>query len=149
MELINQETMAIRRSQLPSFGPGDQVRVWCKIIERDRTRLAPFEGIVVRRRGAGISETFIVRRVTHGEGVERVFPVHAPTLERVELLQRARPKRSRLYYLRSKIGKTRIATIQPGSSPKAASPGQAAETQSAAATPSPETQPTGPASSAT
>jgi large subunit ribosomal protein L19 len=98
----------MRKTGLPQFGPGDQVRVWFKIVERDRVRLAPFEGVVIRRRGAGLSETFTVRRITHGEGVERVFPLHAPALDRIEVLRRARVRRARLYFLRAKVGKTRL-----------------------------------------
>ena len=95
------------------FGVGDQVRVWTKIEEQDRIRLAPFEGLVIRRRGAGLTETFIVRRVTHGEGVERLFPVHAPVIDHVELLRRGKVRRARLYYLRSRVGKTKIAAADP------------------------------------
>lgn len=95
-------------SQMPDFGPGDQVRVWYRIKERDRVRLAPFEGLVIRRRGSGISETFTVRRITYGEGVERVFPLHTPTLDHVEVLRQGRVHRARLYFLRTKIGKTKI-----------------------------------------
>ena len=106
---LTETTNAQRKAKPPEFGPGDQVRVWTRIMERDRVRLAPFEGLVIRRRGSGISESFTVRRVTHGEGVERVFPVHAPILERIEVLRRGRVRRARLYYLRTKIGKTKIA----------------------------------------
>lgn len=91
------------------FGSGDQVRVWYKIQEKDRVRVAPFEGLVIRRKGSGLSETFTVRRMTHGEGVERVFPLHAPVLDHVEVLRRGNVKRARLYYLRTKVGKTRIS----------------------------------------
>ncbi len=115
----------------PEFGPGDQIRVWTRIVERDRVRLAPFEGMVIRRRGGGLSETFSVRRITHGEGVERVFPMNAPVLERIELLQKARPPRARLYFLRSKVGKTRIASAQPGGPAKT---GGTAERQKASST---------------
>ncbi len=108
------ELLGKRKGSLPQFGTGDQIRVWCRIVERDRTRLAPFEGIVIRRRGGGQNQTFIVRRVTHGEGVERVFPVNGPMIEKIELLHQARPPRSRLYFLRTKVGKTRIASAQPG-----------------------------------
>ena len=111
---INEAALGLRKTKLPSFGPGDQVRVWCRIIERDKTRLAPFEGMVLRRRGSGLGETFSVRRITHGEGVERVFPIHAPVLEKVEVLTEARPPRARLYFLRTRIGKTKIASAQPG-----------------------------------
>ncbi len=97
------------KNQDMAFGPGDQVRVWYQIQEKDRVRLAPFEGLVIRRKGSGISETFTVRRMTHGEGVERGFPIHAPMLDRVEVLRRGKVKHARLYYLRTKIGKTRIS----------------------------------------
>lgn len=108
------EEQFMRKTGLPQFGPGDQVRVWFKIVERDRVRLAPFEGVVIRRRGCGVSETFTVRRITHGEGVERVFPLHAPALDRIEVLRRARVRRARLYFLRAKVGKTRLAEAEPG-----------------------------------
>ncbi len=113
-------TQAYRKDKVPAFGPGDQIRVWYRIMERDRVRQAPFEGIVLRRRGAGVSETFTVRRVTHGEGVERIFPIHAPVLERIEVLRRAKVRRARLYFLRTKVGKIRIASAASGSSPQSA-----------------------------
>lgn len=108
MDLIKQVTQSQQKSNIPPFGPGDQVRVWYRIVEQDRVRQAPFEGLVIRRRGSGISETFTVRRMTHGEGVERVFPLHAPVLERIEVLRPGKVRRSRLYFLRTKIGKTRL-----------------------------------------
>ena len=111
---LQQVTAGGQKAKHPQFGPGDQVRVWCRIPERDRTRLAPFEGIVMRRRGSGISETVTIRRVTYGEGVERIFPLHAPVLERIEVLRRARVHRSRLYFLRTKVGKTRLAAATKG-----------------------------------
>ena len=111
MEAVTQGQL---KTNVPEFGPGDQIRVWCRIIEQDRVRLSPFEGIVIRRRGAGISETFTVRRITYGEGVERVFPIHAPVLERIEVLRRGKVRRARLYYLRRKVGKTRIASADTG-----------------------------------
>ena len=113
-DLIDALTQSQRKANVPEFGPGDQVRVWCRIMEQDRVRLSPFEGIVVRRRGTGLSETFTVRRVTYGEGVERIFPVHAPVLERIDVVRRGKVRRARLYYLRRKVGKTRIASIEPG-----------------------------------
>ena len=112
------------KRQLPAFVPGDQVRVWIKILGRDRVRLTPFEGTVIRRRGARGMETFSVRRVTHGEGVERTFSVNAPVIERLEVLQRSRVSRARLYYLRTKIGKTRLGVNradQPADAPSAPS----------------------------
>lgn len=91
------------------FRSGDQVRVWFKILEQGKERLGQFEGTVIRCRGSWPSRTFTVRRLTHGEGVERVFPLDAKTIARIEVLQRGQVKRSRLYYLRTVIGKTRIA----------------------------------------
>ena len=125
-----------RTTQAPAFGPGDQVRVWYRIKERDRVRLAPFEGLIIRRRGSGMSETFTVRRVTYGEGVERVFPMHTPTLDHVEVLRRGRVHRARLYFLRTKIGKTKIDAAKiSGAGPAAAGEAVAPE-PSADVTPS-------------
>ena len=91
------------KQSVAAFRPGDTVRVFVKIIEGERTRLQPFEGIVISRRGAGISSTFTVRRVSYGEGVEKVFPVHAPTVDRIEVLKRGSVKRAKLYYLRQAV----------------------------------------------
>ncbi len=91
------------------FSPGDEIRVWYRIAEQGKERLGQFEGVVIRYRGSGFSKTFTVRRVTHGEGVERVFPVDSKTVSRIEVLRRGKVKRSRLYFLRRVIGKTRIA----------------------------------------
>ena len=91
--------------------PGDEVRVWYKIQEQDnKERLGQFEGIVIRCRGSGPSKTFTVRRVTYGEGVERIFPVDAKTVARVEILRRGQVRRSRLYFLRRMIGKSRLVS---------------------------------------
>ena len=107
----------------PEFRPGDQVRVWYKIQERDRVRTAPFEGTIVRVRGGGSARTFTVRRVTFGEGVERIFFLDSPGIDRVEVLRQGKVHRSRLYYLRAVIGKTRIAAKEgdsaAGKSPEA------------------------------
>ena len=91
-----------------AFTPGDDVRVWFKILEQGKERLGQFEGIVLRIRGAGPSKTFTVRRITHGVGVERVFPFDAPIIDRVELLRSGKTKRSRLYFLRHVVKKTRL-----------------------------------------
>lgn len=92
------------------FGTGDEVRVWYKILEQGKERLGQFEGTVIRMRGAGHAKTFTVRRVTYGEGVERVFPLDAKTISRIEVLRQGKVRRARLYYLRRAIGKTRIAS---------------------------------------
>ena len=88
---------------------GDEVRVWYRILEQGKERLGQFEGLIIRCRGAGPSRTFTVRRVTFGEGVERSFPMDCKTISKIECLRRGRVKRSRRYYLRRVIGKTRIA----------------------------------------
>ena len=104
-----------------AFGPGDEVRVWYRIREQDKERVAPFEGTVIRVRGAGHAKTFTVRRVTYGEGVERVFPVDAKAIARVEVLRQGKVKRSRLYFLRHTVGKTRIASAGESAADQAAS----------------------------
>ena len=96
-----------------AFGSGDEIRVWFKILEQGKERLGQFEGIVIRVRGAGPSATFTVRRVTHGEGVERIFPVDAKVVSRIEVLRKGEVKRSRLYFLRTVIGKTRLTSSEP------------------------------------
>ncbi len=99
---------AIEREQMrerPEFRPGDTVRVHAKIIEGGRERIQVYEGIVIGRNGGGSTETFTVRRVTHGVGVERVFPVHSPRVDRIEVVRRGRVRRAKLYYLRGLSGK--------------------------------------------
>ncbi|HLJ61750.1 MAG TPA: 50S ribosomal protein L19 [bacterium] len=104
-----EKLMAIERQQLkpglPSFGAGDTVRVHMKVAEGGRERLQAFEGVVIARRGGGIREAFTVRRVSHGVGVERTFPLHSPRVEKIEILRKGRVRRAKLYYLREKIGK--------------------------------------------
>jgi large subunit ribosomal protein L19 len=110
---------------LPAFKPGDRVRVWYRIAEQGKERLGQFEGDVIRARGSGVSRTFTVRRVTYGEGVERIFPFDSKAIARIEVLQQGKVKRSRLYYLRHVIGKTRIAAAEgAGESSPATPPGE-------------------------
>jgi len=94
----------------PAFRTGDEVRVWYKILEKEKERLGQFEGTVIRCRGAGPSKTFTVRRVTYGQGVERCFPLDAKIVARIEVLRRGSVRRSRLYFLRHTIGKTRLTS---------------------------------------
>lgn len=105
MQLIHGEPQASK----VAFGPGDEVRVWYRILEQGKERLGQFEGLIIRSRGAGPSKTFTVRRVTHGEGVERVFPMDSKTVSRIDVLRKGQVRRSRLYFLRTLIGKARIA----------------------------------------
>lgn len=89
----------------PDFNIGDTVRVSVRIQEGDKSRIQAFEGTVIARKHGGVSETFTVRRVAHGCGVERVFPLHSPVVEKVEVVRRAKVRRAKLYYLRDRVGK--------------------------------------------
>lgn len=94
------------RDDIPHFGPGDTVRVHVKVVEGSRERVQPYEGVVIRRRGGGINENFTVRRIaSHGIGVERTFLIHAPRLDRIEVLRTGRVRRARLYFLRGRTGR--------------------------------------------
>ncbi|AGF76502.1 50S ribosomal protein L19 [Bartonella vinsonii] len=98
------------KRQLPAFQPGDTVRVMVRVTEGTRTRVQAYEGICIARSGGGLNETFTVRKISYGEGVERVFPVYSPLIEAVELVRRGRVRRAKLYYLRALRGKAaRIA----------------------------------------
>jgi len=97
------------RDDIPDFGPGDTVRVQVRVIEGGRERTQAFEGVVIARKGGGIRETFTVRKISFGVGVERIFPVHAPIIQTIEVLRRGDVRRAKLYYLRDRVGKaTRI-----------------------------------------
>ncbi|WP_018660041.1 50S ribosomal protein L19 [Heyndrickxia acidiproducens] len=101
------------RTDLPVFRPGDTVRVHVKVIEGSRERIQIFEGVVIKRRGGGISETFTVRKVSYGVGVERTFPVHTPKIAKLEVVRRGKVRRAKLYYLRNLRGKAaRIKEIR-------------------------------------
>ncbi|HXX39936.1 MAG TPA: 50S ribosomal protein L19 [bacterium] len=104
-----EKLMAIERQQIkpgsPSFVAGDTVRVHMRVAEGGRERLQAFEGIVIGRRGGGTREAFTVRRISHGVGVERTFPLHSPRVEKIDILRKGRVRRAKLYYLREKIGK--------------------------------------------
>ena len=93
------------KSELPQFGIGDGVKVYIKITEGEKTRTQMFEGTVIAKRGGGISETFTVRRVSYGVGVEKTFPIHSPNVDKIEVFRRAKVRRAKLYYLRDKVGK--------------------------------------------
>jgi len=97
------------RSSYPYFQPGDTVRVNTRVIEGEKERIQAFEGVVISRRGGGLGETFTVRKISYGTGVERVFPLHSPRIESIKLIRRGRVRRAKLYYLRERVGKaTRI-----------------------------------------
>jgi large subunit ribosomal protein L19 len=92
------------RSDLPAFRPGDTLRVSVRVKEGDKERLQAFEGVCIARRGSGVSETFTVRKISNGVGVERIFPVHSPMLAEISVVRRGRVRRAKLYYLRHLVG---------------------------------------------
>lgn len=111
--LIQEITKEQLRTDLPAFRPGDTVRVHVKVTEGSRERIQVFEGVVIKRRGGGISETFTVRKISYGVGVERTFPVHSPKIDKLEVVRRGKVRRAKLYYLRNLHGKAaRIKEIR-------------------------------------
>ncbi|HCV6061558.1 TPA: 50S ribosomal protein L19 [Staphylococcus aureus] len=112
-KLIEAVTKSQLRTDLPSFRPGDTLRVHVRIIEGTRERIQVFEGVVIKRRGGGVSETFTVRKISSGVGVERTFPLYTPKIEKIEVKRRGKVRRAKLYYLRSLRGKAaRIQEIR-------------------------------------
>ena len=111
--IIAEITKSQLRSDLPTFRPGDTVKVHVKVVEGTRERIQIFEGVVIKRRGGGISETFTVRKISYGVGVERTFPVHTPKITKLEVIRRGKVRRAKLYYLRNLRGKAaRIKEIR-------------------------------------
>ena len=104
-EIIRSIEQAQLRSDLPSFEVGDTVRVQVKVVEGSRERLQAFEGVVIKRRGGGLSETFTVRRVAYGVAVERCFPIHSPRVDKIAVVRHGKVRRAKLYYLRDRFGK--------------------------------------------
>ena len=104
-ELIRSIEAKQLRADAPQFNVGDTVRVWVKVVEGNRERLQAFEGTVIAKRNGGIRETFTVRRVSYGIGVERTFPIHSPRVDHVDLIRRGKVRRAKLYYLRERQGK--------------------------------------------
>jgi len=101
-EILEKEQM---RTDIPDFRTGDMIRVHAKIREGDKERVQAFQGVVIRKRGKGSNATFTVRKVSYGIGVERIFPLHSPLIDKVEIVDRGKVRRARLYYLRSRRGK--------------------------------------------
>ncbi|AHN20894.1 50S ribosomal protein L19 [Lysinibacillus sphaericus] len=111
--IITEITKAQLRTDLPAFRPGDTVKVHVKVVEGTRERIQVYEGVVIKRRGGGISETFTVRKISYGVGVERTFPVHTPKIANLEVVRRGKVRRAKLYYLRNLRGKAaRIKEIR-------------------------------------
>ncbi|OCC15710.1 LSU ribosomal protein L19p [Dissulfuribacter thermophilus] len=106
MDIFKKLAFEQMRMDIPDFRPGDTVKVYTKIREgEEKERIQVFEGVVIKRRGGGLSETFTVRKVSYGVGVEKTFPVHSPMIDKIELVTVGRRKRARLYYLRNLRGK--------------------------------------------
>ena len=93
------------RSDIPAFGPGDEVKVHVKVVEGNKERVQVFQGNVIARQGSGVQETYTVRKLSYGVGVERTFPVHAPTVVKLEVVKRGDVRRAKLYYVRDRVGK--------------------------------------------
>ena len=107
--IINEITSVQLKKDIPPFKVGDGVRVHTRVREGDKERIQIFGGIVIARKGSGIHEMFTVRRISYGEGVERVFPVNSPNIEKIEIERESEPMRARLYYLRHRTGKAAVA----------------------------------------
>ena len=105
MNTLDALDAASLRDDIPDFRPGDTVKVHVRVIEGNRSRVQVFQGVIIRRQGGGIRETFTVRKVSFGVGVERTFPVHTPVVEKIEVLTRGDVRRAKLYYLRELRGK--------------------------------------------
>jgi large subunit ribosomal protein L19 len=101
-DLVDQQRL---RDDIPDFGPGDNLKVHVRVVEGSKERIQVFQGHVIRRQGSGVRETYTVRKVSQGVGVERTFPVHSPIVAKVEVVTRGDVRRAKLYYLRDRIGK--------------------------------------------
>jgi large subunit ribosomal protein L19 len=115
IEQLEKEQVAAlaKKRKVPEFGPGDTIRVNVKVVEGERSRVQAYEGVCIGRAGGGINENFTVRKISYGEGVERVFPVHSPLIDSIEVVRRGKVRRAKLYYLRGRRGKAaRIAERQ-------------------------------------
>ena len=135
IEQLEQEQIAklVAERGVPDFGPGDTLRVSVKVTEGNRERLQAFEGVCIARRNAGVSSSFTVRKISFGEGVERVFPLYSPRIANIEVVRRGDVRRAKLYYLRGRTGKrARIAEKTTGPAVAAAAAAKAAEVASAA-----------------
>ncbi|MDL2212206.1 50S ribosomal protein L19 [Erysipelotrichaceae bacterium OttesenSCG-928-M19] len=104
--IVKEITKKQLKSDIPEFGSGDTIKVFVKIIEGSRERIQLFEGVVIKRQGSGIAETYTVRKISNGVGVERTFPIHSPKVDRIEVVKRGKVRRNKLFYLRERSGKS-------------------------------------------
>lgn len=105
MNVLDTVDVASLRKDIPAFRPGDELKVHVRVIEGNKSRVQVFQGIVIARQGSGVRETFTVRKISYGVGVERIFPVHAPVIEKIEVVRRGEVRRAKLYFLRDLRGK--------------------------------------------
>lgn len=105
-QILREITQEHLKSDIPAFRPGYTVRVHLKVIEGQRERIQVFEGVVIKQRGTGVSETFTVRKVSYGVGVERTLPLHSPKIEKIEVVRKGKVRRAKLYFLRDRVGKS-------------------------------------------
>ncbi|MDQ7844809.1 MAG: 50S ribosomal protein L19 [Armatimonadota bacterium] len=105
MDKIATVERPVLKEKIPPFVPGDTVRVHLKVVEGGRERVQAFEGVVIARKGGGSREMFTVRRISHGVGVERTFPLHSPRIERIDVVRKGKVRQAKLYYLRGKVGR--------------------------------------------
>ena len=105
MNVLDAVDAASLRSDLPSFRPGDEIKIHVRVIEGNKSRIQVFQGIIIRRQGSGVRETFTIRKLSYGVGVERTFPLHTPVIEKYEVVRRGDVRRAKLYYLRDLRGK--------------------------------------------
>ncbi len=110
--LVNEITKSQLRTDIPDFSSGDTINVYVRIIENGKERLQLFQGVVIARRGGGVGETFIVRKISNGVGVERTFPLHSPSINKIEVVKKGKVRRNKIFYLRERSGKSaRIKTV--------------------------------------
>ena len=105
MNIINKIEQEQKKTDLTAFNVGDMVKVHCRVVEGGKERIQIFEGLVIARRGSDVNASFTVRKISYGEGVERVFPVHTPRIAKIEVVSRGKVRRSKLHYLRERVGK--------------------------------------------
>jgi large subunit ribosomal protein L19 len=101
-DIVDQQNL---RTDIPAFGPGDELKVHVKVVEGNKERIQVFQGNVIARQGSGVQETYTVRKLSYGVGVERTFPVHTPSVTKIEVLKKGDVRRAKLYYVRDRIGK--------------------------------------------
>jgi len=108
MNTLDQVESSRLRGDIPDFAPGDTVKLAVRVVEGGRERVQPFEGVVISRDGGGLSETFTVRKISFGVGVERIFPLHAPIIQEIQVTRKGDVRRAKLYYLRDRVGSKAI-----------------------------------------